>query len=306
MYFESFGSADDDALPCRVGHEANRRVGHVAPDRRGPARPQSTRGRVRARVRDPRQGRSDRGAGVPDDERLPDRTDGRDEAGPGVGVAFAERGARERARTRTCTTAPPRTGGSRCFIQRLGGIDSATTSRARRRVLSAAARSSASRVGADEHRPVLAPEPAGHAPATTVPSMIEAGTPGGGGVMTAATLARSIRVADNPNGLWKPDVLADATSNIRCTLPDPMMGLPANRTIGVVIGNGFGTTWGKSPTAYGWPGTGGQVGFAEPGTGVVLLVPAEWRCRPDERVYRDQDVGARARTGPLTPPRGRT
>jgi CubicO group peptidase (beta-lactamase class C family) len=100
-------------------------------------------------------------------------------------------------------------------------------------------------------------------------AMIEAGIPGGGGVMTAATLARFYQgVLHNPNGLWKPDVLADATSNIRCTLPDPMMGLPANRTIGVVIGNGFGTTWGKSPTAYGWPGAGGQVGFAEPATGV--------------------------------------
>ena len=100
-------------------------------------------------------------------------------------------------------------------------------------------------------------------------AMIEAGVPGGGGVMTAATLARFYQgVLHNPNGLWKPDVLADATTNIRCTLPDPLMGLPANRTIGVVIGNGFGTTWGKSPTAYGWPGAGGQVGFAEPATGI--------------------------------------
>ncbi len=100
-------------------------------------------------------------------------------------------------------------------------------------------------------------------------AMIEAGVPGGGGVMTAATLARFYQgVLHNPNGLWKPDVLADATSNIRCTLPDPLMGLPANRTLGVVVGNGFGATWGKSPTAYGWPGAGGQVGFAEPATGI--------------------------------------
>lgn len=100
-------------------------------------------------------------------------------------------------------------------------------------------------------------------------AMIEAGVPGGGGVMTAATLARFYQgVLHNPDGLWKPDVLADATSNIRCTLPDPLMGLPANRTLGVVVGNGFGATWGKSPTAYGWPGAGGQVGFVEPATGV--------------------------------------
>jgi CubicO group peptidase (beta-lactamase class C family) len=100
-------------------------------------------------------------------------------------------------------------------------------------------------------------------------AMIEAGVPGGGGVMTAATLARFYQgLLHNPGGIWKPDVLADATHNIRCTLPDPLMGLPANRTLGVVIGNGFGTTWGTSPTAYGWPGAGGQVGFAEPATGV--------------------------------------
>jgi CubicO group peptidase (beta-lactamase class C family) len=100
-------------------------------------------------------------------------------------------------------------------------------------------------------------------------AMIEAGVPGGGGVMTAATLARFYQgVLHNPDSLWKPDVLADATGNVRCTLPDPLMGLPANRTLGVVVGNGFGATWGKSPTAFGWPGAGGQVGFVEPATGV--------------------------------------
>jgi CubicO group peptidase (beta-lactamase class C family) len=105
--------------------------------------------------------------------------------------------------------------------------------------------------------------------ATDRAAMIEAGVPGGGAVMTAATLARFYQgVLHNPHALWKPDVLADATSNVRCTLPDPLMGLPANRTLGVVVGNGFGATWGASPTAYGWPGAGGQVGFVEPATGI--------------------------------------
>ena len=100
-------------------------------------------------------------------------------------------------------------------------------------------------------------------------AMIEAGVPGAGGVMTAATLARFYQgLLHNPGGLWDPEVLADAVGNIRCTLPDPLMGLPANRTLGVVIGNGFGTTWGSSPTAFGWPGAGGQIGFAEPATGL--------------------------------------
>ncbi len=99
--------------------------------------------------------------------------------------------------------------------------------------------------------------------------MIEAGIPGGGGVMTAATLALFYQaLLHNPGGLWKFDVLADGTGNIRCTLLDPLMSLPANRTIGVVVGAGFGTTWGKSATAFGWPGSGGQIGFAEPLTGI--------------------------------------
>jgi CubicO group peptidase (beta-lactamase class C family) len=98
---------------------------------------------------------------------------------------------------------------------------------------------------------------------------IEAGEPGGGGVMTAATLALFYQaLLHNPGELWDPDVLADATGNVRCTLPDPLMNLPANRTLGVVVGAGFGAVWPESPTAYGWPGAGGQVGFAEPATGI--------------------------------------
>ncbi len=98
---------------------------------------------------------------------------------------------------------------------------------------------------------------------------IGAGAPGGGGVMTAATLARFYQgLLHNPGRVWDPDVLADGTGNVRCTLPDPLMDMPANRTLGVVVGNGFGGVWGSSPTAYGWPGAGGQVGFAEPATGV--------------------------------------
>ncbi|MFT5443817.1 MAG: CubicO group peptidase (beta-lactamase class C family) [Myxococcota bacterium] len=99
-------------------------------------------------------------------------------------------------------------------------------------------------------------------------AMIETGVPGGGGVMTAATLASFYQATlHNPGALWDTDVLQDGTGNVRCTLPDLMMQLPANRTTAVVIGAGFGATWGKSPTAYGWPGIGGQIGFAEPANG---------------------------------------
>jgi CubicO group peptidase (beta-lactamase class C family) len=98
---------------------------------------------------------------------------------------------------------------------------------------------------------------------------IEAGEPGGGAVMPAATLALFYQaLLHNPGELWDAGVLADGIGNVRCTLPDPLMKLPANRTLGVVVGAGFGTTWGASPTAFGWPGLGGQVGFAEPATDI--------------------------------------
>lgn len=102
----------------------------------------------------------------------------------------------------------------------------------------------------------------------TLAAKIAAGEPGGGGVMTAATLALFYQgLLHNPGQIWIPETLADGVGNVRCTLPDPLMRLPANRTLGVVVGAGFGATWGQSSTAFGWPGAGGQIGFAEPATG---------------------------------------
>jgi CubicO group peptidase (beta-lactamase class C family) len=105
--------------------------------------------------------------------------------------------------------------------------------------------------------------------AYTYAEKIEAGEPGGGGVMTAATLALFYQgLLHNPGKLWDPATLADGLGNVRNTLPDPLMNMPANRTLAVVVGAGFGATWAESPTAYGWPGAGGQIGFAEPATGI--------------------------------------
>jgi len=48
------------------------------------------------------------------------------------------------------------------------------------------------------------------------PAVRAAGVPGGGGVMTAATMAHFYQaVLHNPDGLWNDDVLTDAKTNIR-------------------------------------------------------------------------------------------
>ncbi len=76
--------------------------------------------------------------------------------------------------------------------------------------------------------------------------------------------AGAMEMGDRPG----PDVLADGVGRVRCNLRDPLMNLPANRTLGVVVGAGFGTTRGESPSAFGRPGVGGRIAFAEPATGV--------------------------------------
>ena len=139
-------------------------------------------------------------------------------------------------------------------------------------------------------------------------AMIEAGIPGGGGVMTAATLARFYQgVLHNPNGLWKPDVLADATIQHPLHAARPHDGAPRQphdrRGDRERLRHDLGQVADRVRMARRRrPG-----GIRRARHRRLVLVPAEWRRRPDQRVRaRDQDVGARARTGPLTPPRGRT
>jgi CubicO group peptidase (beta-lactamase class C family) len=103
-----------------------------------------------------------------------------------------------------------------------------------------------------------------------------AGVPGGGGITTAAGLALFYQaLLHNPGQLWDPDLLADVTSHVRCTFPDPMVGVPANRTLGLVVAGDDGKSnlrhnLGKtvSPRAFGHGGAGGQIGWADPETGI--------------------------------------
>ena len=107
------------------------------------------------------------------------------------------------------------------------------------------------------------------------PAARAVGLPGGGGISTAADVTLFYQaLLHDPKGLWHPQVLDDATSVVRNTFPDPMLGHPANRTRGLIVAGddgrsnirGMGRT--VSPSAFGHNGAAGQVAWADPATGL--------------------------------------
>ena len=73
--------------------------------------------------------------------------------------------------------------------------------------------------------------------------------------------------------VWKRDTLDFALNVISGDYVDPLMGHRVNRALGVVVaGNeqrnfrGFGHS--NSPMAFGHGGAGGQIAWADPGTGL--------------------------------------
>ena len=107
------------------------------------------------------------------------------------------------------------------------------------------------------------------------PTVLAAGVPGAGGVSRASDVALFYQaLLHNKNGIWRDDILSDATSRVRNQLVDPRFKVPANRTLGLVVaGNedhaivrGFGR--GNSPRAFGAQGVGGQIAWADPATGL--------------------------------------
>lgn len=107
------------------------------------------------------------------------------------------------------------------------------------------------------------------------PEVLAVGIPGGGGVATAADMAIFYQaLLHDTGGLWDHDALAELTGVVRNEMPDPVFGVPAMRTRGLMTAGGdgrshlrgFGRT--ASPRTFGHDGAGGQIAFADPETGI--------------------------------------
>src|SRR5712692_5740594 len=92
--------------------------------------------------------------------------------------------------------------------------------------------------------------------------------------------------------IWQPEMLRDAFRIRNASFKDPLRGFIANRALGVVIAGGdgkanlrgFGRT--NSPEAFGHPGFGGQLGWADPATGISFAYLTNGFDRNDLREGR--------------------
>jgi CubicO group peptidase (beta-lactamase class C family) len=109
------------------------------------------------------------------------------------------------------------------------------------------------------------------------PAVRAVGVPATGGFCTAADLALLYQaLLHDQLGLWDPQALADITTNIRCTRHDEALGVPVNRSLGLMVAGtgdanasavrGFGSA--NSARAFGHGGLGGQIAWADPETGL--------------------------------------
>ncbi len=110
------------------------------------------------------------------------------------------------------------------------------------------------------------------------PRRLALGVPGGGGVSTAADLAVFYQaLLHNPDKLWDPVWLERGTAEVRNMLPDPLLRVPAFRTIGLHVAGDDGTSvyrgMGRTvgPRAFGHNGAGGQIAFADPDSGLSFV-----------------------------------
>jgi CubicO group peptidase (beta-lactamase class C family) len=112
------------------------------------------------------------------------------------------------------------------------------------------------------------------------PAVRESGFPAGGCITTAADLALFYQAllhdgrSWDGKQIWQPEMLLEARRIRSGNLKNPLLGVLANRALGIVIAGGdgkanmrgFGRT--NSPEAFGHPGFGGQIGWADPASGI--------------------------------------
>ncbi|MFA9565465.1 MAG: serine hydrolase domain-containing protein [Acidimicrobiales bacterium] len=111
--------------------------------------------------------------------------------------------------------------------------------------------------------------------AFNTPAYRRIGVPAGGAIGTAADMAMFLQaLMENRDDTFAADVLHAGTAEVLCDLVDPMVGVASNRTLGLILAGddgqsamrGFGRT--VTPAAFGHMGAGGQIAWADPGTGL--------------------------------------
>lgn len=152
--------------------------------------------------------------------------------------------------------------------------------------------------------PLAPPQTAPHlaAGAMNTPAALAAGIPAGGAVSTAADVALFYQALLRPDGagIWSRRVLDDVTGVVRNTFPDvARWGEPVNRTRGLVVRGDdepyaslrhhFGPA--TSPRTFGHDGAGGQIAWADPGSGVSFcFLTSGYDANRARELQRNQDL----------------
>jgi CubicO group peptidase (beta-lactamase class C family) len=130
------------------------------------------------------------------------------------------------------------------------------------------------------------------------PEARETDFPAGGLITTAGDIALFYQSLLNDGKavdgtpIWRPEMLREARRIRSGSLIDPARGMTANRALGIVIAGddgkanlrGFGRT--NSPEAFGHPGFGGQIAWADPVTGISFSYLTSGLDRNDLREGR--------------------
>jgi len=139
------------------------------------------------------------------------------------------------------------------------------------------------------------------------PGVRATGHPGGGGIASAADIARWYQaVMHDDGGFLRPEVKRDALDVVRQNHSD-LMGVAANRTHaftlagddGQAVMRGYGHTTG--PATFGHGGAKGQRAWADPATGLSLGFMTHGLDR-DDLVHARRGAGISSAAGALTTP----